>query len=84
MAANEHDLYIISQAPSQPDLTIHPFLENPLIVLAPQKAIPLAKKKNIPIEMLNNQPFIMREAGSGTRKAVENLFEEKALRSRSA
>jgi len=75
MSANEDDLYIISQSPAQPDLTIHPFLENPLIVLAPQDH-PLAGKKNIPIEALNNQPFIMREPGSGTRKAVEKLFSE--------
>jgi len=75
MSSNEDDLYIISQAPAQPDLTIYPFLENPLIVLAPQDH-PLAGKKNIPIEMLNNQPFIMREPGSGTRKAVEKLFSE--------
>jgi LysR family transcriptional regulator, low CO2-responsive transcriptional regulator len=73
MLANEDDLYIISQTPEQPDLSVHPFLENPLIVLAPTSH-PLAKKKNIPIEMLNNEPFIMRESGSGTRIAVENLF----------
>ncbi len=75
MAANEDDLYIISQTPTQPDLDIHPFLENPLIVLAPT-GHPLAQKKNIPIEMLNDEPFIMREPGSGTRKAVELLFDK--------
>ncbi|NJM96665.1 MAG: LysR family transcriptional regulator [Phormidesmis sp. RL_2_1] len=78
MAANEDDLYIISQTPTQPDLDIHPFLENPLIVLAP-KGHPLARKRNIPIEMLNHEPFIMRESGSGTRGAVEKLFEEKNI-----
>lgn len=78
MAANEDDLYIISQTPTQPDLNIHPFLENPLIVLAPT-GHPLARKKNIPIEALNNEPFIMREPGSGTRMAVQKLFEEKDI-----
>ena len=78
MLANEDDLYIISQAPDQPDLNIHPFLENPLIVLAPTNH-PLAGKKDIPIEMLNNEKFIMREPGSGTRKAVEALFTEKEI-----
>ncbi|MEM9947766.1 MAG: LysR substrate-binding domain-containing protein [Cyanobacteria bacterium P01_D01_bin.36] len=75
MVANEDELYIISQAPDSPDLNIHPFLENPLIVLAPISH-PLAQKKNIPIEALNNERFIMREPGSGTRKAVEALFSE--------
>lgn len=79
MASNEDELYIISQTPSQPDLTVHPFLENPLVVLAPTSH-PLARKKNIPIEALNNEPFIMRESGSGTRKAVEKLFTEKDIK----
>lgn len=75
MVANEDELYIISQAPDNPDLNIHPFLENPLIVLAPTSH-PLVGQKNIPIEALNNERFIMREPGSGTRKAVESLFSE--------
>ncbi len=79
MASNEDELYIISQTPSQPDLTVHPFLENPLVVIAPTSH-PLARKKNIPIEALNNEPFIMRESGSGTRKAVEKLFTEKDIK----
>ncbi len=79
MSTNEDELYIISQTPSQPDLTVHPFLENPLVVIAPTSH-PLARKKNIPIEALNNEPFIMRESGSGTRKAVEKLFTEKDIK----
>ena len=79
MAENEDDLYIISQTPSQPDLEVHPFLENPLIVLAPTSH-PLARKKNVPIEMLNNEPFIMREEGSGTRTAVEELFNQRDVK----
>lgn len=79
MAANEDDLYIISQPPTQLDLAVHPFLENPLIVLAPTNH-PLSQKKNIPIEALNDEPFIMRESGSGTRMAVEKLFAEKDIK----
>ncbi|MGF1460698.1 MAG: LysR substrate-binding domain-containing protein, partial [Leptolyngbyaceae cyanobacterium] len=75
MANNEDDLYIISQAPEQPDLKVHPFLENPLVVIAP-KNHPLAGKKNIPIQALNGEQFIMREPGSGTRQAVQTLFDE--------
>ena len=75
MANNEDDLYIISQTPEQPDLTIHPFLENPLVVIAP-KNHPLVGKTNIPIQALNGEQFIMREPGSGTRQAVQTLFEE--------
>lgn len=74
MANNEDDLYIISQAPEQPDLKVYPFLENPLVVLGP-KDHPLAGKTNIPIQALQGEQFIMREPGSGTRQAVQSLFE---------
>lgn len=73
MADNKDDLYIVSQPPSQPDLKTYPFLDNPLVVIAP-KTHPLVGKKNIPISALNNEPFIMREPGSGTRDAVQKLF----------
>jgi LysR family transcriptional regulator, low CO2-responsive transcriptional regulator len=70
---NLDDLYIISKIPDRLDVALHPFLENPLVVVAP-KTHPLAQEKNIPIERLQNEPFIMRERGSGTRDAVEQLF----------
>lgn len=73
MVNNEDDLYIISSPPEQPDLKIYPFLENPLVVLAP-KDHPLVGKTNIPIQALNGEPFVMRESGSGTRQAVQKLF----------
>ncbi|MFM7471408.1 MAG: LysR substrate-binding domain-containing protein [Nodosilinea sp. LVE1205-7] len=75
MANNDDDLYIISSPPEQPDLKIYPFLENPLVVIAPQDH-PLAGKTNLPIGCLNGQQFIMREPGSGTRQAVQKLFME--------
>jgi LysR family transcriptional regulator, low CO2-responsive transcriptional regulator len=73
LAGNDDDLYIISSPPEQPDLKIYPFLENPLVVLAP-KDHPLASKSNISIQALNGETFIMREPGSGTRQAVQKMF----------
>ncbi|MGD1906561.1 MAG: LysR substrate-binding domain-containing protein [Leptolyngbyaceae cyanobacterium] len=75
MVNNEDDLYIISQPLEQPDLTVHPFLDNPLVVLAP-KDHPLAGRQNIPIQALDGESFIMREPGSGTRQAIQSLFDE--------
>jgi LysR family transcriptional regulator, low CO2-responsive transcriptional regulator len=70
---NLDDLYIISKVPERLDVSLHPFLENPLVVIA-HKTHPLAQEKNIPISRLNDEAFIMRERGSGTRAAVEQLF----------
>lgn len=71
---NRDDLYIMTQLPEDLDVSSHPFLENPLVVLAPHNH-PLAQEKNIPLKRLAEEPFIMREPGSGTRKAVKTLFE---------
>ncbi len=73
MLDNEDDLYILSHLPEDIDLYSQSFLENPLVVVA-KSDHPLANKKNISIKKLNNEHFVMREPGSGTRHAVEKLF----------
>ncbi|WP_414624466.1 LysR substrate-binding domain-containing protein [Calothrix sp. CCY 0018] len=75
MTSNQDDLYIMSQIPEHLDIYYEAFLENPLLVLAPVNH-PLANEKNIPISKLANEAFIMREPGSGTRKSVQELFDE--------
>jgi DNA-binding transcriptional LysR family regulator len=75
LSDNQDDLYILSQPPEDFDINCYPFVENPLVVLAPRHH-PLVQQKNIPLSCLNGEPFIMREPGSGTRKAVQKLFEE--------
>ncbi len=75
LSNNLDDLYIISKIPERLDVALHPFLENPLVVVAP-KNHPLVGEKNIPISKLQDEAFIMRERGSGTRAAVEQLFAE--------
>jgi DNA-binding transcriptional LysR family regulator len=78
MADNPDDLYILGQPPVDIDVVATPFMENPLVVLAPP-GHPLAGKKNIPLERLAEEPWLMREAGSGTRIAIEKLFASKGL-----
>jgi LysR family transcriptional regulator, low CO2-responsive transcriptional regulator len=79
MANNLDDLYIMSQVPDHMDVNFQPFLENPLVVFAPANH-PLAGEKDIPIERLVDEPFIMREPGSGTRRTVQQLFDEHGLK----
>lgn len=76
---NEDDLYILGQPPEESDAEAEPFLANPLIVLAPAHH-PLAGRKNIPLDSLADEPFLLREAGSGTRKAMEDLFARHRLK----
>ena len=73
LATNQDDLYILSQPPDHLNLHVQPLLENPLVVIASAHH-PLAGKRGLPIQCLNDEPFIMRETGSGTRQALQSQF----------
>lgn len=75
---NQADLYMVSQLPEDIDVVSKPILENPLVVLAPQNH-PLAGVKNICLERLAQEPFILREPGSGTRRAMLQRFDKQDL-----
>ncbi len=73
MLENQDDLYILSKPPEDIALHSEAIMDNPLVLVA-NKNHPLAGKTKIPIKHLNNEAFIMREPGSGTRQAVQKLF----------
>lgn len=76
---NEDDLFILGQPPEELDVVSVPFLENPLVVVA-RADHPLAGHKAIPLKRLAEEPFLVREAGSGTRQAFERLMKKHGLR----
>jgi DNA-binding transcriptional LysR family regulator len=78
LRGNEDDLYIMGQAPEDLDVTSTPFANNPLIAIAPANHA-LAGRKRIKPERLAQEPFIMREPGSGTRLTTERFFSERGL-----
>ncbi|WP_373547339.1 LysR substrate-binding domain-containing protein [Chamaesiphon sp.] len=75
LAKNQDDLYFTGRPPSDLDIELRPILENPLVVVAPSNH-PLAGKTNIPLKELATEPFIFREAGSGTRLVIEQFLAE--------
>ncbi len=75
----DRDLAIMGRPPESSDLVAHPFMENPLVVIAAPDH-PLAKASRIPLERLEAETFISRETGSGTRMAAERFFEEAGTR----
>lgn len=82
MRANEDDLYIMGQAPSdEMEMVAFPIAPNPLVVMAPRNH-PLVGEKNIPLERIVEEPFILREPGSGIRDAMLRMFDEHKLRPR--
>ncbi len=75
MQDNRDDLYIMSQPPEGIDLQAESFLDNPLVVVARQDHR-LVGKRNISIQQLEGESFIMREQGSGTRQAIQALLKK--------
>ena len=78
MADNLDDLYLLGQPPEEIEVVATPIMDNPIVVLAAPDH-PLAREKRIPLSRLAQEPWVMREAGSGTRKAIERVFAKKGL-----
>jgi DNA-binding transcriptional LysR family regulator len=78
LADNSVDLALMGQPPEGHDLSAQPFMDNPLVVIAAPNH-PLAGEKGIPLARLVDEPYVGREAGSGTRNAVEKAFAEHGL-----
>ena len=74
LLAGEVDLVIAGRPPAVEGLVAEPFLANPLVAIAsPEHA--LATQTRVPLARLADEVFLLREVGSGTRAAVEELFE---------
>ncbi len=78
MADNLDDLYLLGQPPDEIDVVATPIMDNPIVVLAAPDH-PLAQEQHISLKRLAQERWVMREAGSGTRKAIERLFADKGL-----
>ena len=70
---NEPDLVIMGQPPEGVDVEADAFMENPLVMIAPAGHA-LSKQRNIPLSAIENESFVVREPGSGTRSAIERFF----------
>lgn len=75
---NEVDLAVMGRAPRELAARAEPFAAHPLAVIA-APSHPLARKRHLPPSVLQQESFIVREAGSGTRAAMEEFFAEHGL-----
>lgn len=78
LAANEDDLVVLGTPPENLDIVALPIADNPLVVIA-RNDHPLMQAKSVTLKRLAEEPFILREPGSGTRLAVERHFAEHGL-----
>jgi len=75
---NQDDLTIMGQPPAHMDLVCEDFANNPLVLVAPP-GHPLVGKKRLSPQRLKNEPFILREPGSGTRLTTEKFFADHGI-----
>ena len=73
MKNNDADLVIMGQTPKEMNLQTSPFMNNPLVIIAPIEH-ELSKKKRVKLSELKDIEFVVREDGSGTRIAMQNYF----------
>ena len=73
LAANEIDLVIMGRPPRELATVAAPFAKHPLVIIASPNH-PLALKRRIRVQQLAEENFVIREAGSGTRAAMEHVF----------
>lgn len=72
---NLDDLYIMSQPPLHIEINDEVFMPNPLLLVVSKEHF-LVQKKNVQLQELTNEKFIMREKGSGTRMATDSHFKK--------
>ena len=75
---NEDDLYMFADPPDRQEVMVQAILSNPLVVFA-RGDHPMAGEKDIALARLANEPFLIREPGSGTRMVTLRLFEQHGL-----
>ncbi|HLV97203.1 MAG TPA: LysR family transcriptional regulator [Ktedonobacterales bacterium] len=73
---DEVDMAVMGLIEDTHDLEVAEFVPNELVVIASPRHR-LAGVKNIPLEELTKEVFLLREAGSGTRTDVERLIHGK-------
>jgi DNA-binding transcriptional LysR family regulator len=74
LLAGEADLVIAGRPPEVEGLVAEPFLANPLVVVASPEHV-LVGQSQVTLTRLAEEVFLQREEGSGTRAAVEEVFE---------
>lgn len=79
LADNRTELAITGQPPDSSDVVAQHFMNNPLVVIA-APSHPLAALDRVSVEQLDGAVMVVREAGSGTRAAMDRHFADRGIR----
>jgi DNA-binding transcriptional LysR family regulator len=72
---NAIDLALMGRPPAELDTTVEPLAYHPQVVIAPTTH-PLVGARRFDLHELRGETFLLREAGSGTRTAAEEMFKQ--------
>ena len=75
LEAGLDDFYVFSHVPGGMALESSAFLDNPLVAIAAE-GHPLARRSRLSLNDIAQEPFLMRELGSGTRHAIEHYLQQ--------
>lgn len=78
LEANSPDLVIMGQPPEGVEVESEAFMDNPLVMIASPNH-PLAAEQEIALKRFEDEQFVVREKGSGTRGAIERFFKEQRV-----
>ncbi|TYR80694.1 LysR family transcriptional regulator [Priestia megaterium] len=76
------DVGLIEGQTDDHELHIEPFMDDELVIVSPV-AHPLANKKQIQIDDLQNEMWVAREKGSGTREYLDLVIQSNGLKMKS-
>ena len=76
LTASRDDLFIMSMVPPNLALDFLPFLNNPIVAVAAPDH-PLCGRETLSLQELTAFPLLVREVGSGTRKACDEYCHQK-------
>lgn len=78
LTANEDDLYVFANPPTEPEVVRQVILPNPYVAFA-KADHPLAHKKSVSFARFAEEPLLIREPGSGTHMITMERFEKFGL-----
>jgi DNA-binding transcriptional LysR family regulator len=70
---HELDIGIVEGNMEHPNLIIHPFAQDEMVILVP-KDHRFSDRVEVELEELSEETWILREEGSGTRQTIDSLF----------
>ncbi len=71
---NELDLALVEGSTTSPDILVQPFMTDHLVLACGRKHPFFSIDRPIPLHALDDQSFIVREQGSGTRELFEHTM----------